>query len=258
MDTLNIKAVILAAGKGTRLQSEHTHIPKSMRQVAGKPLLHYVLKSIDFIEDKKDIIIVVGFMKEMIMSEFSEQKFAIQGTHYGYGTGSAVRYAEKEVDAENFDGDILVLMGDMPLISNETLLNLYREHKQNNNDCTNLSCEINETLALGRIIRDENGNFSEIIENKDCTDEQRQINEYNTGNAIFNSKKLFEQLANITNNNKSEEYYLTDIPKLFLENNYKVGVYKSEKEYEIHGVNSEEDLKYIESILKAPKTDSAK
>jgi bifunctional N-acetylglucosamine-1-phosphate-uridyltransferase/glucosamine-1-phosphate-acetyltransferase GlmU-like protein len=131
--TDNLKVVILAAGKGKRLQSEETQIPKHMREVAGKPILEYVLKSVDFI-DKKDIIIVVGFKKEMITEAFPEYMFAIQEetNPLGYGTGAAVRYAERIIG--DFDGDILVLMGDSPLVTKNTLLNLYDEHKKNNND----------------------------------------------------------------------------------------------------------------------------
>jgi len=241
----NLKVVILAAGKGKRLQSENTHIPKAMRKANGKPLLHYVLKSVDFV-DKKDIIIVVGYLKEMIMEAFPEYTFVVQEEQLG--TGHAVKCAEKEVG--DFSGNILVLMGDMPLITRKNLLNLIYEHEKNNNDCTNLSYEINELLVLGRIIRNENEKFCGIIENKDCTDEQLKITEYNSGNAVFNSKKLFKHLTDLRNNNKSGEYYLTDIPKLFIENNYNVGVFKSRDDKEIYGVSSEEDLNFIEKILK--------
>jgi len=251
----DLKVVILAAGKGTRLNSEEVQIPKHMRKVAGKPILEYILKAVDFIENKKDIILVVGFMKKIIMDAFpDEYTFVIQDdtNSLGYGTGAAVRYTQNIIG--EFSGDILVLMGDSPLISKETLLNLYQEHKNKNNDCTNLSVEVNETLELGRIIRDKNNNFLEIIENKDALEEQRKIKEYNTGNAIFNSKKLFEQLANLKTNNKNGEYYLTDIPKLFMENNYKVGVYKSDKKQEIYAVNSTEELELVENILASNST----
>jgi len=246
----NLKVVILAAGKGKRLNSEEVQIPKAMREVSEKPLLHYVLKSVDFIENKKDILIVVGYLKEMLMDAFPKYAFAIQTEQLG--TGHAVKCAEQAIG--DFSSDILVLMGDMPLIKRETLLNLISEHKKNNNDCTNLSCEINEKLVLGRIIRDENNNFCEIVENKDCTEEQLKITEYNTGNAIFNAKKLFEQLTNLKNNNKSGEYYLTDIPKIFIENNYKVGIYKSKNQTEIYGVSSAEDIELIAKILKTNST----
>jgi bifunctional N-acetylglucosamine-1-phosphate-uridyltransferase/glucosamine-1-phosphate-acetyltransferase GlmU-like protein len=250
----NLKAIILAAGKGTRLHSEDILMPKHMREAAGKPIIYYVLKSVDFI-DKKDILLVVGHMKEAIMEKFPEQNFVIQdviNNPLGYGTGAAVRYTQKEIG--DFVGDVMVLMGDAPLVTEETLINLYIEHKKNNNDCTNLSYEINDNLTLGRIIRDKNGNFLEIIENRDANEEQKKITEYNSGNAIFNSKKLFEQLGNLKNNNKSNEYYLTDIPKIFMRNNYKVGVYKSANSKEIHAVNTKEDLDYIEKIITANST----
>ena len=246
--TDNLKAVILAAGKGKRLNSEEAQIPKHMREIAEKPILQYVLDSINFIK-KENIIIVVGYLKEMIMKAFPEYTFAIQDENnsLGYGTGAAIRYTENII--RDYSDDILVLMGDSPLIKQETLISLCREHKENNNDCTNLSCENKKTLALGRIIRDKNNNFLEIIENKDCTEEQKTIKEYNTGNAVFNSKKLFEQLKNLNNNNKSGEYYLTDIPKLFYKNNYKVGVYKSQNSNEIYGANSIEELELIKKLL---------
>ena len=248
----NLKVVILAAGKGRRLNSEEAQMPKHMRLVAGKPILDYVLKSVDFVP-KEDIFIIVGFMKEMITNEYSEHTFVDQGTEYGYGTGAAVRYAREAIGEH--EGDILVLMGDTPLISRETLFGLYQHHRESGNDCTNLSCEINEVLALGRIVRDGDGNYLGIVENRDATDEQKQnIKEYNTGNAIFNSKKLFEQLPNLEPNEKNGEYYLTDIPKLFLEKKYKVGVCKTKSPEEIHGANSAEELALIEKILKANST----
>jgi len=242
-----IKAVILAAGQGKRLQSEQAQIPKHMRKAAGKPVLYYVLKSVDFIKDKKDIIIVVGYLKEMITEAFPEYSFVEQDLEKEYGTGAAVRCTEEAVG--NYSGDIFVLMGDAPLITQETLLNMRHEHFVNKNDCTILSCEINEVLSLGRIIRDKNGNFCKIVENKDATEEQKQIKEYNASVMLANSKKLFEQLKNLKNNNKSGEYYLTDIPKLFLENKYKVGVYISKNEVEIYGADSLEDLERVEKII---------
>jgi len=246
--TKPLKAVILAAGRGTRLQSEEAQIPKHMREVMGKPVLHYVLQSVNFIEDKKDIIIVVGYMKEMITKAFPEYSFVEQNLEKDYGTGAAVRCTEEAVG--NFSGDICVLLGDAPLITQETLLNMRYEHLLNQNDCTILSCEINEVLGLGRIVRDRGGHFYEIVENKDATEEQKQIKEYNASVMLFDSKKLFEQLKNLKNDNKKREYYLTDVPKLFLANNYKVGVYKSKNEAEIYGADSIEDLNRIENILK--------
>lgn len=248
----NLKAVILAAGKGKRLQSEEAQIPKHLRKVAGKPVLEYVLKSIDFIK-KEDIIIIVGYLKEMIMEIYPEYTFVIQDIEKGYGTGAAVKCAEETIG--EFSGDIFILLGDAPLITKETLINMKNEHFINKNDCTILSCEINEVLTLGRIIRDKYGNFLEIVENKDASEEQKQnIKEYNASVMLADSKKLFEQLKNLKNNNKSGEYYLTDVPKLFLDNNYSVGVYKSLNAVEIYGADSIEDLNRIENIITTNST----
>lgn len=250
--TDNLKAVILAAGKGTRLQSEDTQIPKHMRKVAGKPVLDYILKAVDFIK-KEDVILIVGYLKEIIMEAYSEYTFVVQNLDKGYGTGAAAKCAEEAVG--EFSGDIFILQGDSPLITKETLLNIINEHKTNKNECTILSCEINEVLGLGRIVRDKTGNFCEIVENRDATEEQKQkIKEYNASVMLVNSKKLFEQLKYLKNNNSRGEYYLTDIPKLFLENNYKVGVYKSLNAVEIYGADSEEDLKRIENIITTNST----
>ena len=128
----NLKVVILAAGKGRRLNSEEAQMPKHMRLVAGKPILDYVLKSVDFVP-KEEIFIIVGFMKEMITNAYSDHMFVNQGTEYGYGTGAAVRYAREAIG--EFEGDILVLMGDTPLVSRETLFGLYQHHRESGNDC---------------------------------------------------------------------------------------------------------------------------
>ena len=248
----NIKAVILAAGQGTRFKSEEAQIHKSMRRAAGKPLLQYVLDAVGFIENKKDIAIVVGYFKESIMQAFPEYAFVTQDMEKGYGTGAAVRCAEEAIG--DFSGDIFVLFSDSPLITRETLLNIRSEHIKNKNDCTILSCEMDEVLELGRIVRDGAGNFAEIVENKDCSNEQKQIKEYNASIMLADSKKLFEQLKNLKNNNAKGEYYLTDVPKLFLQNNYRVGVYKSVNKNEIYGADSTEDLRRIESILKHNST----
>lgn len=246
LEELIMKAIILAGGPGKRLQSEVAQIPKHLRKVAGKPVLQYVLNAVDFL-DKKDIVIVVGFLKEMIMDTFSEYNFAIQDNPLG--TGHAVKCAKDKL--EGYKGDVLILLGDAPLIEQSTIKNLMQYHQKNKNHCTILSCYIDEHMPLGRIIRDDKDSekFLEIIEEKDCTPAQKNIREYNTGVMICDSEKLFEELDNLKNNNNSREYYLTDVPKLFFEKNYKTGVYKSSNREEIYGVNTVEDLQAVEKIL---------
>ena len=241
-----MKAIILAAGKGKRINSEEENIPKHLRKVAGKPLLQYVLDAVNFI-GKEDIIIVVGFLKEKIMDAFPGYNFAVQDEILG--TGHAVKCAKSKVG--DYKGDVLVLLGDTPLLEKSSLEKLTQYHQENKNHCTILSCQAEKHMPLGRIVRDEKDceKFCAIVEEKDCTPEQKNIREYNTGVMLFDSEKLFEELENLKNNNKSSEYYLTDVPMLFIEKNYKIGVYKSENSNDIHGVNTVEDLQAAEKIL---------
>ena len=241
-----MKAIILAAGKGKRIESETAQIPKHLRKVAGKPVLQYVLDAIDFI-DKKDIIIVVGYLKEMIMDAFSEYNFVIQKEILG--TGYAVKCTKDNL--EGYKGDVLIIPGDTPLLEKDTLEKFIKYHQDNKNHCTVLSCFNEEQLQLGRIIRDskDSEKFLAIVEDKDCTPEQKNIREYNTAVMIADSEKLFEELENLKNNNNNKEYYLTDVPALFLEKNYKTGVYKTENQNEIYGVNTLEELQLVEKII---------
>lgn len=247
-----MRAIILAAGKGKRLQSEEALIPKHLREVNGKPILQYVLDAVDFVE-QENIVIVVGFMKETIMQHklFTDYNFAVQGDD-GYGTGYAVKSAIKYI--ENYNGNIITILGDTPLINKNTLKEMYQFHKTNNIDCTILSCVTNDEMPLGRIIKDSEGKFCGIIEDKDCTFEQKKIYEYNTGVMISKAKKLAEELNNLTSNNKQNEYYLTDIPKLFLQKDYNVKVYASRNKNEILGINTLEELELVENIAKVNST----
>jgi len=239
-----MKAIILAAGKGKRLRSEETHIPKAMRNALGRPLISYVFDTISSI-DKKDTVIVVGFEKEKIMEAFPDMDYAIQNEQLG--TGHAALCAEEYF--KDYKGDVLIIAGDTPLILKSTADKLYRYHKENGNDCTILSCFGEKGLHLGRIVRNDKGEVTEIVEHRECTPEQLKICEYNTATYIFDSEKLFPALHKIMETNVKHEVYLTDVPALFLEKGYKVGAVMCEREFEIFGVNTEEDLKKAEEVL---------
>lgn len=241
-----MKAIVLAAGKGKRLQSEKFNLPKVLREANGKPLIGHVLEHIDFIE-KKDTEIVVGYMKEKVMENL--------GNEYGYsvqdeqkGTGHAVICAKDKF--EDYDGDVLILYGDMPLIKKETYKAIVEKHQQSGADCTLLTAVVDDPPAYGRIIRDENGKVTSIIEEKDCTPEQKKITELNVGIYVFKSKLLFEGLKELKNSNAQNEYYLTDMPMIFLSKGLSVDTYSVEKNStEIYGVNTVEDLEFCEKEL---------
>lgn len=242
-----MKAVILAAGKGKRLHSEQFSAPKVLREANGKPLLRYVVNNLSFIPDKKDIIIVAGYKKEMVFNAFKEgYTFAVQDEQLG--TGHAVNCAREAL--KDYDGPVLVCYGDMPLFKKETYENLVKVHEEAGNDCTILTGVSDRGLAYGRIIRDETGSFKGVVEDRDCTPEQKKINELNVGIYVFDSKKLFSCLGELKNSNAQGEYYLTDVPTIMMSKGYKIGTYTTHDDTEILGVNTPEELALCESLLK--------
>ena len=242
-----MKAIVLAAGKGKRLHSEQFNLPKVMREANGKPLIRHVLGNIDFI-DKKDTVVVVGYMKEKVIENLgSDYLYSVQDEQKG--TGHAVMCAAEHF--ENYDGDVLVLYGDMPLFKKETYKAVIEKHEKSGADCTLLTAIIDNPPAYGRIVRDEKtGKLSDIVEEKDCTPEQKNIKELNVGIYVFKSKLLFEGLKKLKNNNAQGEYYLTDMPKIFILEGKKAETHAITNEVEIYGVNTVEDLKFCEEQLK--------
>ena len=167
-----IKAVVLAAGKGTRLRTEGVDLPKVLRQAAGRPLLGYVLEELSFLE-KEDVVLVVGYEREKVLSAYPEYPHAVQEPQQG--TGHAVQCAREAL--AGFDGSVLVCYGDMPLMRRATYESLIETHKREGNDCTLLSAVSDEELPYGRIVRKSDGSFSHIVEDKDCTPEEKAIRE---------------------------------------------------------------------------------
>ncbi len=239
-----MKAIVLAAGKGKRLQSEKFNAPKVLREANGRALLSYVLDNINFIP-QEDTVIVVGYMRDMVIEKTKgDYKFAVQEEQLG--TGHAVASAKEYF--KDYDGSVLVLYGDMPMLKKETYAAMVKTHEESGADCTFLTSISDSPLAYGRIVR-ENGKIVDIVEQKDCTPEQLKINELNVGVYVFNSKALFENLSKLRNNNAQGEYYLTDVPKLFIADGKKVESYTIGDTCEIYGVNTVEDLKFCEENL---------
>lgn len=240
-----MKAIILAAGKGKRLLSEKFNAPKVLRQANGRPLIEYVLDNVSFIP-KKDTVIVVGYKKEMVIEALgNDYTYAVQEEQKG--TGHAVQMTAPEF--EGYDGDVIILYGDMPLFQEETYQKLLEEHQKQGADCTILTSVTDEKMAYGRIIR-KDGNIVDIVEEKDCNPEQKEIKELNVGVYAFKAPALFENLSKLKNDNAQGEYYLTDIPKILISEGHRIASYTTYNSEEIHGVNTPEDLEYCEKILK--------
>ncbi len=242
---MNVRAIIPAAGKGTRLKTGENDAPKVMRLCAGRPLLKTVLESVDFIP-ADDIYIVVGYKKETVTDFFGPGYHYVEQTQQ-LGTGHAVMVCEPEFS--DFDGTVLVTFGDMPLFHKEEMREMCRLHEQNGADCTLLTAENPDLKLWARIVRDEKGGFRGIVEGKDCTPEQAQIKELFSGVLAFNSRSLFSVLPEIRTNNVQHEYYLTEVPEIMVKKGMKVLTFPIADGNDLRGVNTLEDLAVCESIL---------
>lgn len=240
-----IRAIIPAAGKGKRLQKICGDLPKAMFCVGNRPMLEIVLENIRFIEDR-DIYIVVGYGKEKVMEYFGDCYHYVE-QHQQLGTGHAVMECADEF--QEFDGTVLVTFGDMPLFRREEMERMCRQHAQNGADCTLMTAQNPELLLWARVVRDENGKFSAIVEGKDCTEEQAKITELFSGVLVFNSQSLFKVLPQVGCANVQKEYYLTEVPELMVKQGMKVETYFTKDGDDLRGINTPEDLEVCERIL---------
>ena len=240
-----IRAIVPAAGKGSRLQKVSGDMPKAMFSVGNRPMLEYVLENISFL-DEKGICIVVGYGKEMIMDHFGDRYCYVEQKQQ-LGTGHAVMECAEEF--AEFDGSVLITFGDMPLFRREELEAMCRLHDESDADCTLMTAE-NASLKLwARVVRDGNGRFSRIVEGKDCTPEQAAIKELFSGVMVFNSKSLFRILPEVGCANVQKEYYVTEVPELMVKHGMKVETYFTKDGDDLRGINTPEDLELCEQIL---------
>ncbi len=240
-----IKALILAAGKGTRLQTEGIDLPKVMRLADGKPLIHYVLKALDFLPEE-DIILVVGWKKEKVLQAYPQYPYALQEEQHG--TGHAVQCAAHLL--EGFDGHVLICCGDAPLMRQETFRSLVDVHLREGNACTMLSAILPEGGNYGRVLREPDGSFRAIVEDKDCTPEEKEIREVNTGTYLFHTPSLLASLGQLRDDNAQGELYLTDVPALIKAAGGRVGLCDTCSPDEMLGVNTVEQLAQVEELLR--------
>ena len=240
-----MKALVLAAGKGTRLQTEGIDLPKVMRLADGKPLLHYVLEGLSFLPPA-DIILVVGWKKEAVLAAFPQYPHAVQAELNG--TGGAVQFAAPLL--KDYDGHILICCGDAPLMEGATFQALARTHLEDGNACTLLSARLDEGGNYGRILREADGTFQRIVEARDCTPEQAAVTEVNTGTYVFHVPSLLSVLDRLKTDNAQGELYLTDVPALLKAQGARVGLCDTCSPDEMLGVNTVEQLAQVEELLR--------
>ena len=232
--------IILAAGKGTRMQSE---LPKVLHTINDKPMIKHVLNVAKNL-NPENIIIVVGYKKEMIIESLKGNDVIFVEQRNQNGTADAIK--ECIPTLENFQGDVLILSGDVPLIKKKTLESFINLHNSKKSLASLISSELIDPTGYGRIIKNNNNQLIKIIEHKDATDKQKEINEINSGIYIFNSKILNEKINLINNDNKQKEYYLTDIFNYIDESN--TSIYKIKNHYEISGINNIEQLENLNNF----------
>lgn len=245
---MEITAVILAAGKGTRMGSvEGSVIPKVMFKACGKPLIDY---SIQNIQDAgiSNVVLVVGYKKELVMDEVGDKvEYAVQEEQLG--TGHAAMMARPSLEGKA--SAIIICYGDMPLFKPETIKNLISIYQEKQPTIAILSVDFHDPnfWAFGRLIRNDQGYVSAIVEQKDCTEEQKAINESNPGFYIFDADWLWENFDKLSTNNAQHEYYLTDMIKIASDQGKKIIAVKVSSEEEVLGVNTPEQLAEAERII---------
>lgn len=248
---MNIRVIIPAAGKGTRLHTSESDAPKVMRLCAGRPLLETVLKATGFIEPE-DTYIVVGYKKDDVMNYFGPKYHYVEQKEQ-LGTGHAVMVCADEF--KDYDGAVLVTFGDMPLFRTEDMRAMCELVEKEQADCVLMTAENPELELWARIVRGDDSRFVAIVEGKDCTPEQEKITELFAGVLAFDSKSLFRILPMVRTDNIQGEYYLTEVPELMVKNGMKVELYHIEDGNDLRGVNTPEDMVICESILKSRKPD---
>lgn len=242
---MNITALILAAGKGTRMKSEKS---KVMHEVNGVPMI----KKVDNILHKAGIdnkIYILGHQKEDILSKFPQFEYVEQKEQLG--TGHAVMQTQEKI--KNNTENVLVICGDTPLIKEETIKNLINYHIEGKFSATVLTTLFDNPYGYGRIIKDENNDIISIIEEKEATEDIKKIKEVNTGIYCFNTMDLLEALSKIDNNNSKGEYYLTDVIAVLEKNNKKIKALIVKDNIEVMGINTKIELEKASRELRIRK-----
>ncbi len=231
-----LAVIILAAGKGTRMNSD---LPKVLHPIGDLPMITRVVKTAQALQ-ANPIIPVLGYKHKLVQSALKDEpvKCALQSEQLG--TAHAVLQCKNIL--QNFDGNVLILYGDVPLVKVETLANLLKIHFREESASTILTTDLPDPTGYGRIIRNKDNSLKKIVEEKDATDEERLIHEINSGIYVFNARSLFNLLPLVGNNNSQKEYYLPDVLNLLIKKKEKVAIDKIKNYFEIQGVNNIEQL----------------
>ncbi len=241
-----LAVVIMAAGKGTRMKDASK--AKVMYKVLGKPMVHYVV-DLAMVLKAARVIVIVGYQRDTVIRSLQNShpnvEIVIQAEQLG--TGHAIMQTKRAL--ETFDGDVVILSGDVPLLTAESMQKLMSHHHQTDASATILTADFSDPTGYGRIIRNKDNSVKRIVEHKDATEEERRVKEINSGIYIFNRQKLFTALQYITPQNVQNEYYLTDVFGHFWSQQWKVSALKAKQVEEIMGVNTVQQLEEVKQVL---------
>lgn len=241
-----VKSIILAAGKGTRMKSD---TPKVLHQIFNKTLLGYVIDSVNNTEMADENYVIVGHqaerVEEYVKNNYSNAKTVLQTPQLG--TGHAVSMVCPYL--KDFDGEVIILCGDTPLITSETLKDFIIAHRNMKSDITVMSALFENPTNYGRIVRNDDNSLNSIVEEKDATSEQKNIKEINAGIYCINWSKVKDAFTQLKTNNAQGEYYLTDIIEWGNKNGLRVNAHILERNEEIFGINSKVNLAQASKIL---------
>jgi bifunctional UDP-N-acetylglucosamine pyrophosphorylase/glucosamine-1-phosphate N-acetyltransferase len=243
----NLNVLVMAAGLGTRMKSKRA---KVLHELDGLPLIAHICRAARSLSPNAIYVVVghqAGEVEKAARAAVGDlAKFVIQQEQRG--TGDAVASAREQL--ANSDSLLLVLSGDVPMIRPSTLGRLVAQHRQNKADCTLLSVRLENPTGYGRVVRDEHEGFQKIVEQRDATDEERQIKEINSGIYCFDTRKLFSALSRISPANDQGEYYLTDVPGLLFAEGGRVDIFLSPDAREAYGINTRAELAEFENLLR--------
>ncbi|WP_428389099.1 NTP transferase domain-containing protein [Mucisphaera sp.] len=246
-DKRAVDAILLAAGKGTRMGSD---LPKVLHEVAGRPMIQWVVEACQRAGVDR-VIVVVGYEAERVKASLAgfERVHFVEQTEQ-LGTGHATQMAAGLFDPSE-PLDVFVLAGDGPLIRAETLERLLSVHREVGASASLATAVIEDPTGYGRIERDGEGAFVGIVEQKDASEAQLAIKEVNPSYYGFRSDRLFEGLGRVRNDNKQGEYYLTDVPGLLKAGGETVAVVDAVPAEDVLSINTLEQLAEVDRILKA-------
>jgi bifunctional UDP-N-acetylglucosamine pyrophosphorylase / glucosamine-1-phosphate N-acetyltransferase len=243
--TLQTTAIVLAAGKGTRMKSP---LPKVLYPVLGRPMIHWVIDALEKIGVTRKIL-VIGYEADLVKAELAHRsgiEFAIQEQQLG--TGHAVQMAAPLLSSA--DPSVIVLAGDSPLVQPASLQRLLQRFESGGFDCLLGTLHKENPFGLGRIVRDTAGSFTKIVEQKDATEQEKQITEVNMSTYAFRTESLLWALLRLSNQNAQGEFYLTDCPAILRNAGNRVEATAVLEPCEALSINTQEEALLVEAKMK--------